>query len=184
MKKLFAIFLVVAVLFNSGGYALFFQYLINRSDSQVFDRINHNHYRSSDLVEVKVPVNFPAQATQEYTEDYALVSGQIQIKNDKYDFAEIKITRDTLYLRVIPNHELNKLVKANVLYGKLVNELPVSNTKHPNNALAKKSLSESILLTLTNIQLPSAETSKSYVAFAVAGILKPSLEVGGQPPEA
>ncbi|MBS1529080.1 MAG: hypothetical protein JSU01_02130 [Bacteroidetes bacterium] len=184
MKKLFAVVMVVAILFNSGGYDLFFQYLMYRSDSKIFDNINHSRYRTSDLIEVKVPVDFPAQAPGEYSGEYEPVSGQIQIKNDKYDYAEIKITRDTLYLRVMPNPELSKLVKANVLYGKLVNDLPTPNTKHSNNTLTKKSLSESVLLNLTGIQSPSAEIANGYCDHVVASILTPSLEVGGQPPEA
>jgi hypothetical protein len=184
LKKLFAIIMVTAILFNSGGYDLFFQYLIYRSDSKIFDKINHNRYHNSDLVEVKVPVDFPAQAPQEYSGEYEAVSGQIQIKNNKYDYAEIKITHDTLYLRVVPNPELNKLIKAKVLYGKLVNDLPTSNNKHSNNPLTKKSLSESVLLSFDDIQLPRAQLIKNYNSCTVAHILKPALEVGGQPPEA
>ena len=160
-----------------------FQYLIYRSDSKVFDKINHNSYRASDLVEVKVPVNFPAQASQEYSAEYELIGGQIQINNNKYDFAEIKITRDTLYLRVVPNLELSKLVKANVLYSKLVNDLPTSNTKHPNNSLTKKNLSESILLSFTQLNSPQAEAAKTSHWFVVSAISSPAQEVSGKPPE-
>ena len=163
---------------------MFFQYLIYRSDSKVFDKINNSRYCTSDLVEIKIPVDIPAQAPQEYSGEYVPIGGQIQIKSEKYDYAEIKITRDTLYLRVVPNPELNKLVKANITYGKLVNDLPNTNSKRSNNPLSKKNLSESILLTLTDIQLPQAELTKNYPSLAMAGISNSSIEVGGQPPEA
>jgi hypothetical protein len=176
--------MVVAILFNSGGYDLFFQYLMYRSDSKIFDSINHSRYRESDLVEIKVPVDIPAQAPQEYSGEYEPIGGQIQINNDKYDYAEIKITRDTLYLRVVPNPELTTLAKASILYGKLVNDFPASSSKHSDNPLTKKGLSQSILLTLTDIQSPSAEIIKSYYSFTVKTILQPPLEVSGQPPEA
>lgn len=176
--------MTLVILFNAGGYDLFFQYLIYRSDSQTFETINHSRYKSSDLVEVKIPVTMPAQAPQEYTGEYEKVSGQIQIKNEKYDYAEIKITKDTLYLRVVPNPELSKLVKTNILYGKLINDQPGSNARHSNNPLTKKSLSESILLNITYNHPPQFEIAKMHHSYIVASIIKPSLEIGGQPPEA
>jgi hypothetical protein len=171
------------ILFNAGGYDLFFQYLIYRSDSKIFDRINQSCYRTSDLVEIKVPVDFPAQASQEYSGEYEPVSGQIEIKNNKYDYAEIKITRDTLYLRVVPNPELNKLVKANVRYGKLVNDLPTSNSKRSNNPLTKKSFSESEFLLFTYNHSPEAKIRTVYHHFILPDILNPALRVAAQPPE-
>lgn len=173
--------MVAAVLFNAGGYDLFFQYMMYRSDVKVFDKINNNHYRHSDLVEVKIPVDMP---TQQDWDSYQAISGQVEVKGARYDYAEIKITRDTLYLRVVPNPELTKLVKANVLYGKLVNDLPTSNTKHSNNPLTKKSLSESEYLTFSYAHLPEMTVKKLSHSFTFSGTLKPALEVGGQPPEA
>jgi len=173
--------MLAAILFNSGGYDLFFQYMMYRSDVKVFDKINNNHYIHSDLVEVKIPVDMP---TQQDWDSYQAISGQVEVKGARYDYAEIKITRDTLYLRVVPNPELTKLVKANVLYGKLVNDLPTSNTKHSNNPLTKKSLSESEYLTFTYNNSPGVIIKKLKYSFISTGILKPALEVGGQPPEA
>ncbi|HVS91511.1 MAG TPA: hypothetical protein VHE59_05725 [Mucilaginibacter sp.] len=185
MKRLFAVVMVVAILFNTGGYDLFFKFLMYRSESKIFDRINNNRYSASDLIEIKVPVVFPEQASPECSGEYEAIGGQIQIKNNKYDYAEIKITQDTLYLRVIPNPALSKLVKANVLYGKLVNDQPNSSTKHSNNTLAKKGLSQSILVNFPgNQSLSAGVIKKSYHNFTIDGILKPSLEVGAQPPEA
>jgi len=173
--------MLAAILFNSGGYDLFFQYMMYRSDVKVFDKINNNHYRHSDLVEVKIPVDMP---TQQDWDGYQAISGQVEVKGARYDYAEIKITRDTLYLRVVPNPELTKLTKANVLYGKLINDLPTSNTKHSNNPLTKKSLSESELLTFNYLSRPQQEIDKSYHKIITPDLLNPALEVGGQPPEA
>jgi hypothetical protein len=173
--------MVIAILFNSGGYDLFFQYLIYRSDAKVFDKINNNHYKRSDLIEVKIPVDMP---TQQDWNVYQPISGQVAVKGAKYDYAEIKITHDTLYLRVIPNPELTKLVKANVLYGKLVNDLPTSNTKHSNNTLTKKSLSESEYLTFNYAHSPGLMFKKLCHTLITSDVLNPALEVGGQPPEA
>ena len=173
--------MVAAILFNAGGYDLFFQYMMYRSNINVFDKINNNHYRHSDLVQIKIPVDMP---TQQDWDGYQTVSGQVEIKGAKYDYAEIRITRDTLYLLVVPNPELTKLVKVNMLYGKLANDLPTSNTKHSNNPLAKKSLSESEFLTFDYNHSPAAVIKKLSHSFTHPDILKPVLKVGARPPEA
>ena len=172
--------MLATILFNSGGYDLFFQYMIYRSDVKIFDKINNNHYRSSDLVEVKIPVNMP---TQQDWDGYQAISGQVEVKGIRYDYAEIKITRNMLYLRVVPNTDLSELVKAKVLYGKLMNDLPTSNSKHSNIPLAKKSLSVSEYLTFTYTHLPAVMIKKFNLSYTSPGVLKPALEVGGQPPE-
>jgi len=173
--------MVVSILFNAGGYEAFFQYMMYRSDNKVFDKINTNHYKHSDLVEVKIPVDMP---TQQDWDGYQAISGQVEVKGARYDYAEIKITRDTLYLRVVPNPELSKLIKANVLYGKLINDLPTSNTKHSTNLLTKKSLSESEYLTFNYNHAPEVEIRKTDHNFVFCGILKRAFEVSAQPPEA
>jgi len=181
LKKLFAIALVIVVLFNSGGYDLFFQYLMYRSDSRIKEKINNNRYHNSDLVEVKIPVNMP---TQQDWDGYEAVSGQVDIKGNRYDYAEIKITRDTLFLHVIPNTDLVKVVKAKGLYAKLVSELPASNSKHPVNSFTKKSICESEFLSFnySHSNIITIETfSHQYIS---PNITSPVLEVGGQPPEA
>src|ERR1700744_3940715 len=129
--------MLLVILFNLGGYSLFFQYMINRSDNKIIYRINHNHYRNSELVEVKIPVNLPT--LQDWTE-YAEVSGQVQFKNNNYNYAEIKMTRDTLYLLVIPNHARTKLVNANIIYAKQVSDIPVNKKSH--TPLTKKIIIE------------------------------------------
>jgi len=49
--------MLVLFLFNLGGYQLLFQYFIYESDVSITQQINNNHYKSSDLVEVKIPVH-------------------------------------------------------------------------------------------------------------------------------
>src|ERR1700748_1665516 len=161
--------MLLVILFNLGGYSLFFQYMINRSDNKIIYRINHNHYRNSELVEVKIPVNLPT--LQDWTE-YAEVSGQVQFKNNKYNYAEIKMTRDTLYLLVIPNHDRTKLVNANIIYAKQVNDIPLSKKSH--NSLIKKSISETEYRYTTlnyKITVPTANT-KQYNDHSFLNIIK------------
>src|ERR1700748_1099830 len=173
--------MLLVILFNLGGYSLFFQYMINRSDNKIIYRINHNHYRNSELVEVKIPVNLPT--LQDWTE-YAEVSGQVQFKNNNYNYAEIKMTRDTLYLLVIPNHARTKLVNANIIYAKQVNDIPLSNKSQ--HSLIKKSISESEYhyITLSYKTIIQVNYTNNYLDHAFLNIAQPYLGVPGQPPEA
>jgi hypothetical protein len=180
LKKVVAIAMLCAVLFNLGGYSLFFQYMIDHSDSKIIDRINQNHYLKSELVEVKIPVNLPT--LQDWTE-YEAISGQVQFKNNKYNYAEIKMTRDTLYLLVIPNQDRTKLINANIIYAKQVNDIPLSKKSH--NSLVKKSISESEYhyTTLNYKPIIPVNHNNAYRDYAFLNIIKPSLDMPGQPPD-
>jgi hypothetical protein len=180
LKKIFAIAMLFVILFNLGGYGLFFKYMIDRSDSKIINRINNNRYHNSDLVEVKIPVNLPT--LQDWTE-FETISGQVQFKNNKYNYAQIKMTRDTLYLLVIPNHDRTKLVNANIIYAKKVNDIPINKKSH--NSLLKKSISESEYhyITLNYKSAIPGSNTKCYRDYAFLNIIKPPLGVPGQPPD-
>jgi hypothetical protein len=154
--------------------------MIDHSDNKIISQINNNHYHNSDLVKVKIPVNLPT--LQDWTE-YELVSGQVQFKNNKYNYAQIKMTRDTLYLLVVPNHDRTKLVNANIIYAKQVNDIPVN--KKSQLPLIKKSISqcEYNYTTMLYKAFMSVEDTKAGCDYAFLDIIKTSIDVLGQPPE-
>jgi len=108
------------LLFNSGGYTLLFQYLIYRSDTSVIQCINTNSYKSCDLVAVHIPVHLNIADWN----DYAVISGQVKYKEHIYDYAELKLTRDTMYLLCLPNHNKARLAKMNITYAKQITGIP------------------------------------------------------------
>lgn len=134
MRKLIASLLLSIHLFNLGGYHLLYQYFIYQSDRVMNEHIAHNMYNVHDLVEVKVPVHF--QNITEWT-DYQPVSGQIQFREACYNYVKLKITRDTLFVKCIPNYEKTRLINANVICAKNIADLPVS--KRNNFPSQKKS---------------------------------------------
>jgi len=158
---------------------LLFQFFIYRSDSSILNRINNNHYKNTDLVEVKIPVHL---AIQDWTE-YEPISGQVQLKDNSYNYAELKLTRDTMYLRCIPNQDKSRLINANIIYAKQVSDIPVNKRSHP--PLTKKSISEN-QYNYTILQykafLPVNDTKAGY-DYASSDIIKTSIDVPGQPPE-
>jgi hypothetical protein len=159
---------------------LLFQFFIYNSDSKILNRINNNGYKSADLVEVKIPVHL---AIEDWTE-YEPVSGRVQLKNNSYNYAELRMTRDTMYLLCIPNHEKTRLVNANIIYAKQVSDIPMSKKSHL--PITKKSISDSeynYTLLQYNALVP-AESTKARHNYAFSAIINTSIDVSGQPPEA
>jgi len=180
LKKIFAIAVLVLLLINVGGYQLLFQYFIYQSDNAITEQINYNRYKTTDLVEVKIPVYLNMQNW----DDFKPIGGQVTVKGNVYNYAQLRITRDTLYLMCIPNHNKAGLIKANLTYGKQVNDMPVS--KKPILPLIKKSISESEFIYAANkfnglISIEKTKMRHSYVAQNVINI---PVNVAGQPPDA
>jgi len=137
--------MLMLFLFNLGGYQLLFQYFIYESDVSITQQINNNRYRSSDLVEVKIPVqlnNFQSW------DDFKPVSGQLKVKDNCYNYAALKMTRDTLYLMVIPNHDKAHIINAKNTYARQVNGTPLNKKNHEQTAKKANTLSEYNLLAL------------------------------------
>jgi hypothetical protein len=171
--------MLALLLFNLGGYLLLFQYLIYQSDRSIIQKINNNHYKSTDLVEVKIPVHLNIQ---DWTE-FEPISGAVQLKDNSYNYAELKMTRDTIYLMCIPNTNKSRLVTANIIYARQVSDIPVNKKSHL--PLIKKSISESecnYTITLYKALIP-AENSKAGCNYAYSDIVKTTIDVPGQPPE-
>ncbi len=172
--------MLVLLLFNMGGYMLLFQYFINRSDTIVFNQINNNHYKQSDLVEVRVPVNFK---TVENEDAYTPVSGQVRVKDTTYNFAYLKMTTDTMYLLCIPNHEKGRLENAKIVYAKQVSDGPVN--ERSRIPLFKKSVFESDFnyTAPKDYALVSVELTKILPDYSFLNIIKASVGIPGQPPD-
>ena len=93
------------------------------------------------------------------------------------------MTRDTLYLLVIPNHARTKLVNANIIYAKQVSDIPVNKKSH--TPLTKKSISENEYnyTSLQYMALIPVKAKKVVHNYAFSDIIKSSIDVSGQPPE-
>lgn len=126
MKKIFAIAMLALFLFNMGGYQLLFQYVIYRSDVAISNQINNNKYQSTDLVDIKIPVHLNIQDWA----DYQPISGQIKDGATCYNYAELKMTKDTLYLKCIQNTDKAKLISAKIIYTKQLNDIPTNKKAH------------------------------------------------------
>ena len=180
MKRLIASVFLFVFLFNLGGYLLLFQYFIYRSDNAINQRINHNSYKKTELVQMKIPmhttgvINWP---------DYEQISGEVQINGFSYNYVGLKVTQDTMYMLCLPNHEKTRLIEADNIYGKQVNDnIP---GKRSSGTLPKLTLTASkYSYQVTEFHFSSPVRDIPSIGFHYLAYLdQPSLSVNGQPPE-
>lgn len=134
MKKIFAIAMLLVLVFNMGGYMLLFQYFIKQSDNIANEQISRGLYKSSELVELKIPVRMPYVQEQR---QYENISGHIELNGNSYNYVAMRMTRDTMFVKCIPNYEKTRLVSEKVIMGKEISDLPLS--KKSNVPVMKKS---------------------------------------------
>jgi hypothetical protein len=133
VKRLFAILLLSVHLFYTGGYSLFFQYFITRSENQIVKQIYENKVDATQLVQIKLPVHNPNM--QDWP-DYEHVQGQIQLKDNYYNYVGVKMTKDTMYLVCIANPVKTRLESASLIVAKNMADVPLS--KKGSDAQLKK----------------------------------------------
>ena len=172
--------MLMLLVFNLGGYQLLFQYFIYQSDDFITGQINNNRYKSTDLVEVKIPVHLVISDWDAFQP----IGGQVKLKDKVYNYAELRLTRDTMYLMCLPNHEKARIINAKNVYNKQVNDIPVN--KKSNLPLIKKNLSENYYTHTANkfIGLTSIEGTKNWRSYIASNIIRTSINFAGQPPDA
>ncbi len=127
LKKLFAILLLVLLVFNNIGY----RYIINYFKQVAFSDLNTNiekkNFSTDDLVEIKIPLNNPYISDHNYEDAY----GETKVKGKYYQYVKKKISENTLYLMCLPNDKKeilndtkNKLAENNITSNK-------NNSKNP-----------------------------------------------------
>lgn len=160
---------------------LMFQYFIYRSDKVINEKISKDMYKVDDLVKIKIPIHLP------YIQDWGnfeKVSGQVQLKEDSYNYVSLKITRDTLFLMCVPNYEKTRLLTANVIYAKNISDHPIS--KRPHAPLVKRTGSDNeYRLTQNNHHFDSpVAVIENTNTDIFQNVVDPFIGVPGQPPDA
>lgn len=180
LKRFFAILLLSVHLFYIGGYTLLFQYYINKADVQMVKQIYDNKINNAKLIEIKIPVHFP---TITDWDDYAVISGQIQLKDAYYNYVRLKMTRDTMYFVCLPNTVKTQLVNANIITAKEISDVPLNKNTH--NPAVKKvnTLSEYNLQTFdynySQLEI-FLKQSPNHLSFK---LVSPFIESPGKPPD-
>jgi hypothetical protein len=118
--------------FNLVGYALLFEYFIQRSDRQLVLRLDNHQYNDHELIEVKIPLHTPYLTSWS---DYERIDGEAEVDGIYYTYVKRKIYNDTLYLLCLPNKNKTELNAARIEYGNKMQDVPAS-TK--DTAIGKK----------------------------------------------
>ena len=119
--------MLCTLLFNMGGYLLLYQYVIKQSDAFANEQISKGLYKPAELVEIKIPIRMPYIQEQK---EYEPIAGQIELKGHNYNYVALKMTRDTMYVKCVPNYEKTRLVSENIISAKDVSDTPLQKKNH------------------------------------------------------
>ena len=99
--------MLFVLLYNIGGYLMLFQYFIKKSDDLANVQISRGLYKTSEVLEIKIPIALPYVRGQN---KYESMSGEIELNGYSYNYVALKMTSDTMYVKCVPNHEKTRLV--------------------------------------------------------------------------
>lgn len=139
LKKITALFFLTLFLFNLFGYRLVVDFMQQKLNDQLEARLDNNAYDESQLVELKIPIHLPYQAS--WT-SYQRFNGEIEINGILYKYVKRKMANDTLFLMCIANTKKMHLETAKDDFFKISNDLAQNNNskKSDNSKSAFKNL--------------------------------------------
>jgi len=114
LRKAAAILLITIYLVNLAGGAMLFEYLIQKNDRLLTERIDEGDYDISQLVEVKVPLRLHYYSSSLHYERYY---GEAEVDGRYYSYVMRKVFNDTVYLLCLPNHSKAELKKGQASAG-------------------------------------------------------------------
>lgn len=180
MKKFFATILLIAHLFNIGGYMVLSQYLVYQSDKFAAEQISKGKYDTTNLIEIKIPQHMPQIHDWK---SFVCVSGQVQFAGIAYNYVKLKVTRDTVFVQCIPNYETTKLLTDNVIYAKQLNDIPISKKAHESSG-KKTGVDNKYNYPITAYTFTSRVSAiKKLNTFIFIDINQPLILIDGRPPE-
>ena len=107
------------------GYRFIVDYMQKRSDEKLETRLDHDQYDESQLIEVKIPLSLPYQASWSQYERY---DGEVEMNGITYKYVKRKLCNDTLYLKCIPNTQRMRLQAAKKDFFKNNNDIAQNNS--------------------------------------------------------
>jgi len=114
VRKIAAISLICLLVFNWYGYRFVTSYFQKKADSQLEAKIDVNDYDESQLIEIRVALDMPYQASStEFERHY----GEVELNGKVYAYVKRKIENGYLVLKCIPNTVKENIKNAdNILF--------------------------------------------------------------------
>ena len=106
LRKTAAIFLMLVLLFNIGGYRVAIHFVQEQADLELEFRLDQSDYEESQLIEIEVALNMPYQ--ERFTE-FERHYGEIEIDGKAYTYVKRKIQGDKVIFKCIPNESREQL---------------------------------------------------------------------------
>jgi hypothetical protein len=106
LRKTAAIFLMLVLLFNIGGYRVAIYFVQEQADLQLESRLDQSDYEEAQLIEIEVALNMPYQ--ERFTE-FERHYGEIEIDGKAYTYVKRKIQGDKVIFKCIPNESKEQL---------------------------------------------------------------------------
>jgi len=165
LKRFFAILLLSVCLINLAGYGWLFDYLEAKTTNALIQQLDRHEYQEEELIEVKFPFQVPYNNDWP---DYRREDGQLEINGKYYSYVKIKISQDTIYLKCLPNQNMNKLAAARQEVNKKLNNLPCDDTE--NNSIVKKAnllFGFNQKITSYQIESPQINLTREYEIYCI-----------------
>ncbi len=181
LKQVFAILLILILLFNIGGYNLVFKYIEQKATQRLEKKIDAHQYSEAELIEFKIPLQMPYYNDIKYESCY----GEIEVNGEHYRYVKRKVSNNTLYVLCLPHIQKNNII---ALKSNLIKSL---NDKQDNNVPQQQTQQSCIKLMLSEFLSDDLVNDfnlrfiKSKKIYSIKSFLSPQFKPGAlaQPPE-
>jgi hypothetical protein len=122
MKKVISYLLAVLLLLNVMGYYGLFLGLKYHNTRSITQRLDQDHYHTSETITIRVPVAIPYLLNT----DYQRVDGEIEHNGEFFRLVKQKFSSDTLYIVCIRDTRSKHIKQALEEYVKTFSDHPVN----------------------------------------------------------
>lgn len=179
LKKLIAILFLNIYLVSLCGQLAAYQYLRYKSDKFFKSQTGQGLYHVDDITEIKIQANMHGISAWAH---YEKVSGRIQFADASYNYVEMRITPDAIYLKCVPNYETTHLSNLNIIHAENIKDMPIRKKEHV--PYGKSTLTYNLNFVFTEFKFNTPfKNSVKRLAQPVLQITCHSLDIPEQPPQ-
>ncbi len=143
--------MLVNLLFNSFGYRIL-GYLLEQRANRISEvQLDNNHYKESDLIEIKIPFKLPYSTEWK---EFERINGEIEINGKYYKYVKRKVIVDSLVLLCLPDHQKARLESAHGRFFELVHGLKLPHQKKSESTSVFKTLISEFITKENDWNLP------------------------------
>lgn len=178
MKKYLAILLLALLLFQVGGYHLFFWSLRVHAKKDLLKKLDADQYSPDEVVVLSLPVNLP-YVLQESNMQPA--QGEVEYKGQFYSLVKQMIKNDTLFMVCVKDIKRAALEKTFVEFTNLVVDVPA--TAAHSSELLGKIFKDYTFVDQQDLVTPSSTTGVQLAGPTDLKVVIPFLPIDSPPPK-